>query len=720
MRNIILLSDGTGNGAAKKNRTNVWRLYSALDLHNHNQVAFFDDGVGSQEFLLFKILGGAIGWGLKRNVLELYKFLCRSYKDGDNIYLFGFSRGSFTVRLLAAMVAHCGLCTGYKNEEDLHKSAEKNYRAYIYRPRPERNKWSKLHLGHLYYRLTGGDGEPQNNVRPKIKFIGVWDTVDAYGFPFDELAILWDRLISPLRFPDQQLSEKVGKACHALCVDDERHTFHPLLWDEGEAEKKRVEEQKVAPDRIEQVWFAGVHSDVGGGYSMYQLALVSLDWMIEKVEDRPGAPGLHFIQGLRQEYKDHADWHGMQHDSRAGLAAYYRYKPRNLEHLCNDEEAGVHIDRPNIHRSVLERIKGNIVPYAPLGLPASYQVVSTRGNVPFFEDKVQAGQRKAASNSGLDLVFWRRRLYMALLVATLVLIVSRFFLDWSAEGICQGAACLIDPLLEQTRNALPDFTAGWFEAWQQNPAWLWGFIATLSVLFYIKMKALGKTQARAMAAWAQLKGNGSPPVWRPTFTSKLRQAARSNFCKASKWIAARVVFLLILLLLVVLAGRAAFFIRSTLGLCYEKSPLATITESAKVSFAISAPAFASGILLQEGETYRFAVADAEWYDGKYEAGPDGFDSSGLGWGVVLRRKVSQPWLKLMGRIGNTGKEDFVIGAGPMEYQAKSSGELFLYVNDAVFGLLPGRFWAWPYFWELGKNKGKAVVTVSRLPAGENG
>lgn len=96
-KNIILLSDGTGNGAAKRNKTNVRRLYEALDLHRVDQVAFYDDGVGSQEFLPLKIIGGAVGWGLKRNVRELYKFLCRNYREGDRIYLFGFSRGAFTV-----------------------------------------------------------------------------------------------------------------------------------------------------------------------------------------------------------------------------------------------------------------------------------------------------------------------------------------------------------------------------------------------------------------------------------------------------------------------------------------------------------------------------------------------------------------------------------------------------------------------------------------------
>ena len=281
-KNIILLSDGTGNGAAKRNKTNVWRLYDALDLHRDDQVAFYHDGVGSQEFLLFKLLGGAFGWGLKRNIRELYKFLCRNYRSGDRIYLFGFSRGAFSVRMLAGMIAYCGVYTDYKDEKDLNRAARHNYNAYR-----SRFKTGLLTRG---IRAFMGRTDPVSPRHlPDIEFIGVWDTVDAYGFPIDEMAVVWDALIYPIHFPDQKLSDKVRKACHAVSVDDERHTFHPVLWDEsGETD----------PERIEQVWFPGVHSDVGGGYPMDTLSLVALDWMIERAgakTDEAGSPGLHLL-----------------------------------------------------------------------------------------------------------------------------------------------------------------------------------------------------------------------------------------------------------------------------------------------------------------------------------------------------------------------------------------------------------------------------------------
>jgi uncharacterized protein (DUF2235 family) len=96
-KNIILLSDGTGNAANKVWKSNVWRVFESLDLRGDTQIAFYDDGVGTSSFKPLAILGGAFGWGLKRNVLDIYKFLCVNYKAGDKIYGFGFSRGAFTI-----------------------------------------------------------------------------------------------------------------------------------------------------------------------------------------------------------------------------------------------------------------------------------------------------------------------------------------------------------------------------------------------------------------------------------------------------------------------------------------------------------------------------------------------------------------------------------------------------------------------------------------------
>src|SRR6266851_8142894 len=105
-KNIILLSDGTGNSSSKLFKTNVWRLYQALDLTDPNkQIAYYDDGVGTSSFKPLAILGGVFGVGLKRNVIDIYSFCSRNYVAGDRIYGFGFSRGAFTMRVVAGLIA---------------------------------------------------------------------------------------------------------------------------------------------------------------------------------------------------------------------------------------------------------------------------------------------------------------------------------------------------------------------------------------------------------------------------------------------------------------------------------------------------------------------------------------------------------------------------------------------------------------------------------------
>src|SRR5882757_527321 len=130
-KNIVLLSDGTGNSAAKVLKTNVWRLFQVLDLRDPNsQIAFYDDGVGTSSFKLFAILGGVFGFGLKRNVIAIYSFCCRNYQRGDRIYCFGFSRGSFTIRVVAGLIASQGLVKYDYDEAELGRFAADAYRRY--------------------------------------------------------------------------------------------------------------------------------------------------------------------------------------------------------------------------------------------------------------------------------------------------------------------------------------------------------------------------------------------------------------------------------------------------------------------------------------------------------------------------------------------------------------------------------------------------------------
>jgi uncharacterized protein (DUF2235 family) len=127
-KNIVLCSDGTGNRGGKTRGTNVWAIFNAVwrgldcrgQLAPRSQVAFYDDGVGTQSMLLLKILGGAFGWGYSRNIRQLYKALVTAYDRGDAIYVFGFSRGAYTVRGLVDMVMSCGIL----NRHQFYSSAE--------------------------------------------------------------------------------------------------------------------------------------------------------------------------------------------------------------------------------------------------------------------------------------------------------------------------------------------------------------------------------------------------------------------------------------------------------------------------------------------------------------------------------------------------------------------------------------------------------------------
>ncbi len=329
-KNIVICSDGTGNSGGKKRGTNVWRIFNAVDRYHTDlqQITFYDDGVGTDTLRWARLLGGAFGWGLSRNVRQLYAFLVMNYEAGDKIFLFGFSRGAFTVRSLAGMIVCCGLL---RREHYLQASLGK------------RNRMLKRIL-RAYRRESTDAGERIQklfDLHPiDIEFVGVWDTVDAVGLPFDEVRRLdwvWRKLfgVRLWGFRDRRLNSKVKNGYQALAIDDERRTFYPNVWETREG--------------IEQVWFAGVHSNIGGGYPKDAMSLVTLDWMMGKAE----AVGLWFIEGRREEFRREADVHGRLYDSRTGLGAFYRYAVRNLG------------TRPAIHASVFERIARGSGNYAP-------------------------------------------------------------------------------------------------------------------------------------------------------------------------------------------------------------------------------------------------------------------------------------------------------------------------------------------------------------------
>ncbi len=423
--NIVIFSDGTANRGAKAQGTNVWALYERLERGAGaagsgvpRQIAFYDDGVGTQTFLPLKLLGGIFGWGLYRNVRELYTSIVRSYTPGDALYLFGFSRGAYTVRTLAGLLTRYGVLKRerFEREDDLARAIDltcSSQRAtFAETRRLRRMRAAAPEEAVLLDGLTREDFHHQpTSERPygvNVRFLGVWDTVDAVGLPFDGLAEALNRVFQ-WRFADRRVSGRVERARQALSIDDERRTFLPNLWDEGP-------EQPTAPDacpHVEQVWFAGVHTNVGGGYDKDQLAYLSLDWMLGEASRE----GLRFPADARARIRREADPLGLLVDSRAGMAGLYRYRPRDVAQLS----AAAGLARPGVHASVLARVRDAPLGYAPVLLPEQIEVVETPvpPAPPAARRVVALPVDRAARDRALGLMRQKQWLYTLLLVVLL-------------------------------------------------------------------------------------------------------------------------------------------------------------------------------------------------------------------------------------------------------------------------------------------------------------
>ncbi len=375
-KNIVLCSDGTGNSDTKNRGTNVFKLYEAVDIQGHKtapgltpQIAFYDDGVGTENFALAKALGAAFGLGFKRNVTDLYTELVHVYDPGDRLFLFGFSRGAYTIRALSGLIQYCGIIdrtrlnTQTGARDILAEMVEACWRTFepvafprfITRDKDRKRLTNSPVVNRDISRVRVSLGCRADDI--KIDFIGVWDTVGAVGLPADNGLKRIVNWICPRQFGELKPGPNVLCARHALSIDDERRTFHPELWNEAGA----------AEGQIDQVWFSGVHSNIGGGYPKQGMSLVTLHWMMSEAEKH----GLRFIATARAFVEQQQDVHDRLNDSRAGVAVYYRWSPRNIQTLCETHEAMM----PKIHVSVFERIAHGTDGYAPGNLPFNFAVV---------------------------------------------------------------------------------------------------------------------------------------------------------------------------------------------------------------------------------------------------------------------------------------------------------------------------------------------------------
>jgi uncharacterized protein (DUF2235 family) len=260
-KRLVVCCDGTWSKLDQITPTNVTKLFGAV-VEDGSQRKKYVEGVGARSGERFT--GGAFGVGLSKHVLEAYTWLVANYEEGDELFLFGFSRGAFTARSTVGLVRNSGILR--TNDPKVVDAAYSLYRDPRKSTKPGADRAK---------RFRAANSHPD----AKIHFIGVWDTVGSLGIPFHVpvLSRLWS-------FHDTKLSTEVRHAYHALAIDERRGPFKPTLWQQSE----RATDQK-----LEQVWFCGVHSDVGGGYPADGLSDLSLLWMV----DRAQAAGLEFAPG---------------------------------------------------------------------------------------------------------------------------------------------------------------------------------------------------------------------------------------------------------------------------------------------------------------------------------------------------------------------------------------------------------------------------------------
>jgi uncharacterized protein (DUF2235 family) len=334
-KNIVVFSDGTGQEGGEGASTNVYKLFNMVLDRSPEQIAFYDRGLGTG---WRKVTGNAGGAGISKNILECYEFIFDNFEAGDRIYLFGFSRGATTVRSLSGFIHLFGILP--KSRRELIADAYKIYRKS---DRGRRESAAKAFV------------DRHHSMWCEVEFLGVWDTVAALGVPIEAIDVAVDRIpFFKHSFHDLRLSPSVKHAYHALAIDDERQTFHPTLWDP----------QILDHQTMRQVWFSGMHTDVGGGYPEPQLSDIALQWMLQMAETH----GLKVYP--RHGVKLAPDPDGTMHDSRGGtFSRFFRHKVRSWPIATHGP--------PVVHESVTRRTRNPQnepkPPYEPWILDEAYK-----------------------------------------------------------------------------------------------------------------------------------------------------------------------------------------------------------------------------------------------------------------------------------------------------------------------------------------------------------
>jgi uncharacterized protein (DUF2235 family) len=379
MKRIVVLIDGTWNQEGTGADTNVAKLdgasksagqafIKAAAADGIAQHIHYHDGVGVEGNLLNKLLGGAIGLGLNKIIQEAYETIVADFVAGDEIYIFGFSRGAYAARALAGLIGASGIQR--VNNPDGFEVAWQHYRvAPSARAQP--------------HAASAGEGKAMENYNSlaqqqafhdtrTIKCVGVWDTVGSYGIPagigLAPLARYYTLLT--LGFHDTNLGDHVENGLHAVAVDEHRRPFVPTFW--------TIPKGRQPKGHVEQTWFAGAHSNVGGGYAESGLSDQALVWMIARVQ---ALTGLEFdVAAVRSNTKPNIA--GSVVDSTEGWPvdhAFPHYRkvlsPVAIRHgyFTNSQNPAEEHINEKVHWSVIAKRRGGAASYSPVNLPQSIE-----------------------------------------------------------------------------------------------------------------------------------------------------------------------------------------------------------------------------------------------------------------------------------------------------------------------------------------------------------
>lgn len=335
MANLIVCCDGTWNTPDQREdglpaATNVVKMHRAIapeDSEGTPQGNYYHPGVGTDGGRLARLAGGGLGRGLDDNVKSAYHWLAGHYRDGDRIFLFGFSRGAYTVRSVAGMIGRCGLLdltSGAVEAQAGRDTVDEVFDAY--------RAWSGCMATRDMRFHQAGMGENPGG-RVPVHFLGVWDTVGSLGIP-DYLGFL--KLFDQDRheFHDTVLGDTVRHARHAVAIDEMRESFLPTLWSNAPAHAD-----------AKQMWFPGVHGDVGGGYAQSELSDGALLWMMTEAQEHGLALRPHMLEQIAENAE------GAMHDSLTGMFREFPTRPRPVPEFGNpDSESHFHATSIGRHR----------------------------------------------------------------------------------------------------------------------------------------------------------------------------------------------------------------------------------------------------------------------------------------------------------------------------------------------------------------------------------